>query len=147
MGGGRERGKYSFYICHSKMMTVFPTRITSSYYGAGDNDSWFGRTCAGGIIGRVCPIYKLHGNVLHHKRASTFHVFGDGGQRSAILLIQAGAPSDGGLHLNQARRAFDLVAWEQCNIRERDEDNRSARSRTDDCNVDGDGVGRQEDLR
>ena len=35
------------------MRTVFPNRITSSYYGAGDNDSWSGRTCAGGIIGRV----------------------------------------------------------------------------------------------
>ena len=81
VGGWRERGEYSFYICRSKMRTVFPNRITSSYYGAGDNDSWSGRTCAGGIIGRVCLIYKLHGNVPHHKRASTFHVFGDGGRR------------------------------------------------------------------
>ncbi len=35
------------------MRTVFPNRITSSYYSAGDNDSWSGRSCAGGIIGRV----------------------------------------------------------------------------------------------
>jgi hypothetical protein len=28
-----------FYICRSKMRTVFPNRITSSYYGAGDNNS------------------------------------------------------------------------------------------------------------
>ncbi len=79
VGGGREQGEYSFYICPSKMRTVFPDRITSSYYGAGDNNSWSWRTYAGGIIGRVCPIYKLHGNVPHHKRASTFHVFGEGG--------------------------------------------------------------------
>jgi hypothetical protein len=123
--GGCEREEYSLYICRSKMRTVFPNRITSSYYGAGDNNSWSRRTCAGGITGRVCPIYKLHGDVPHHKQASTFHVFGDGGRRSAILLVQAGAPSDGGLRLNQARRAFNLVAWEQCDIRERDEDNSS----------------------
>ncbi len=79
MGGGRERGEYSFYICRSKMRTVFPNRITSGYYGAGDNNSWSGRMCAGSIIGRVCPIYKLHGNILHHKWASTFHVFGNRG--------------------------------------------------------------------
>ena len=35
---GASRGN-SFYICRSKMRTVFPNRITSSYYGAGDNDS------------------------------------------------------------------------------------------------------------
>jgi hypothetical protein len=79
VGGGHERGEYSFYICRSKMRTVFPNRITSSYNGAGDNDGWSGRTCASGIIGRVCLIYKLHGNIPHHERASTFHKFGDGG--------------------------------------------------------------------
>ncbi len=36
----------------------------------------------------MCLIYKLHGDAPHHKRASTFHVFGDGGRRSAILLVQ-----------------------------------------------------------
>jgi hypothetical protein len=87
VGGGREQGDYSLYICRSKMRTVFPNRITSIYYGAGDNDSWSGRTCAGGIIGRVCPIYKLHGDVPHHKQASTFHVFGDKGQILLILLV------------------------------------------------------------
>ncbi len=47
--------------------------------GAGNNDSGSRRTGAGGIFGRVRPIYKLHGNVPHHKWASTLHAFGDGG--------------------------------------------------------------------
>jgi hypothetical protein len=37
--GGREWGEFSFYICRSKMRTIFPNRITNSYYGAGDNNS------------------------------------------------------------------------------------------------------------
>ncbi len=47
--------------------------------GAGNKDSGSGRTGAGGIFGRVRLIYKLHGNVPHHKQASTLHAFGDGG--------------------------------------------------------------------
>jgi hypothetical protein len=74
------KGEYRFYIFCSKVRTIFPNRITSSYYGAGDNDSQSGRMGACGIIGRVCPIYKLHGNVPHHNWASTFHAFGKGGE-------------------------------------------------------------------
>jgi hypothetical protein len=47
--------------------------------GAGNNDSGSGRTGTGGIFGRVRLIYKLHGDVLHHKRASTLRAYGDGG--------------------------------------------------------------------
>ncbi len=54
---------------------------------AGNNDSGSGRTGADGIFGRVCPIYKLHSNVPHHKQASTLCAFGSGGRRSAILLV------------------------------------------------------------
>ncbi len=39
--------------------------------GTGNNDSRSGRTGAGGIFGRVRLIYKLHGNIPHHKQAST----------------------------------------------------------------------------
>ncbi len=38
VGGWRER-EYRFYICRSKMRTVFPNKITSSYYGVGDINS------------------------------------------------------------------------------------------------------------
>jgi hypothetical protein len=47
--------------------------------GAGNNNSGYKRTGAGGIFGRLCPIYKLHDNVPHHKWASTLHAFGNGG--------------------------------------------------------------------
>ncbi len=47
--------------------------------GVGDNNSGSGRMGAGGIFGRVCLIYKLHGGLPHHKRASTLHAFGNGG--------------------------------------------------------------------
>jgi hypothetical protein len=47
--------------------------------GAGNNDSGFRRTGAGGIFGRVHLIYKLHSNILYHKRASTLCTFGNGG--------------------------------------------------------------------
>jgi hypothetical protein len=46
--------------------------------GAGNNNSGSGRTGAGSIFGRVRLIYKLHGDVPHHKRASTLRTFGDG---------------------------------------------------------------------
>ncbi len=47
--------------------------------GAGNNDRGSRRMGTGNIFGRVCPIYILHGDVLHHKRASTLCAFGDGG--------------------------------------------------------------------
>jgi hypothetical protein len=47
--------------------------------GAGNDDSGFGRTGAGGIFGRVHLIYKLQSNILHHKRVSTLRAFGNGG--------------------------------------------------------------------
>ncbi len=49
--------------------------------GAGDNDSGSGRTRtgAGGIFGRVRLIYKLHGDVSHHKQASTLRAFSNRG--------------------------------------------------------------------
>ncbi len=45
----------------------------------GDDNSGSGRTGAGGIFGRVRLIHNLHGNVPHHKRASTLCAFGNEG--------------------------------------------------------------------
>jgi hypothetical protein len=47
--------------------------------GAGNDDSGSGRMGAGGIFGRVRLIYKLHGNISHHKQAFTLRTFGNGG--------------------------------------------------------------------
>jgi hypothetical protein len=46
---------------------------------AGSNDRGSRRMGAGGIFGRVRLIYKLHGDVPHHKWASTLRAFGNGG--------------------------------------------------------------------
>jgi hypothetical protein len=47
--------------------------------GTGNNNSGSGRTGAGGIFCRVHLIYKLHGDLPHHKRVSTLRAFGNGG--------------------------------------------------------------------
>ncbi len=47
--------------------------------GTGTNDSRSGRTGTGGIFGRVRLIYKLHGDVPHHKQVSTLRVFSNWG--------------------------------------------------------------------
>ncbi|KAL3779283.1 hypothetical protein ACHAW5_003291 [Stephanodiscus triporus] len=39
-----------------------------------------------GIFGRECPIYKLHGDIPHHKRMSTLQAFSNNRRRSAVLL-------------------------------------------------------------
>jgi hypothetical protein len=116
-GVGVGEGEYRFNTCRSKIRTVFSNRITSSYFGAGDNDCRFGRTGASDIIGRVCPIYKLHGDVPHHKRASTFHAFGDGSDTprpswsDAALGADAGeecdAPRAGAAHHRERRECSD----------------------------------------
>jgi hypothetical protein len=62
--------------------------------GTGNNNSGSRRMSAGDIFGRVHPIYKLHGDVPHHKRASTLCAFGNRGRQLAILLVQVGVPSE-----------------------------------------------------
>ncbi len=47
--------------------------------GTGNNDSRSGRMGTGSIFGRVCLIYKVNGDIAHHKRASTLGAFGNGG--------------------------------------------------------------------
>jgi hypothetical protein len=51
---------------HTQIRTVFPNRITRSYYGAGNNDSQSGQQ----HHWQGVPIYKLHGGVLHQKQVS-----------------------------------------------------------------------------
>jgi ATP-dependent RNA helicase DDX31/DBP7 len=51
-----------------------------------DDDNGSGKRGAVGIFGRACPIYKLHGDIPHHKRVSTLRAFSDGKHRSGILL-------------------------------------------------------------
>ncbi len=39
------------------------------------------------IFGWACLIYKLHGNILHHKRVSTLRAFSDNSQQQLVILL------------------------------------------------------------
>ncbi len=151
------------------MRTVFPNRITSSYYGAGDNDSWSGRTLAS-LVGcaqsRNCmATYRTTSG----RPPSTCSATGGEDRRYSSSKLER--------HLMVASTSIKLdkllILWLGSNaIYEivmriialvignaapmpgknpiRPSANRT-RSCTDDCDDDGDnhgnGVGRQEDLR
>jgi ATP-dependent RNA helicase DDX31/DBP7 len=53
-------------------------------YADGDGES---EKSTIGIFGRACSIYKLHGDVPHHKRVSTLRAFSDNGRQSSAILL------------------------------------------------------------
>ena len=50
-----------------------------------DKDSADDEVATGGIFGKECPIFKLHGDIPHNKRMTTINEF-NSNQQSAILL-------------------------------------------------------------
>jgi len=52
----------------------------------GDDDDDDSKEKNGGIFGKTCPIYKLHGDIPHNKRLSTLKAFSNDEHSASILL-------------------------------------------------------------